>query len=77
MRIWIEQSECQNSGLCEEDAPELFAIGEDFLAYVREDGRILDEPGGEKSKAVVPEELIALAEHCVRACPARCIHLGD
>lgn len=77
MRIWIDQGECQNSGLCEEEAPELFAIGDDFLAYVRDGGQVLDRPGGEKSQAEVPEQLAELAEVTARACPAGCIHLVD
>lgn len=77
MRVWIDQAKCQNSGLCEEEAPELFAVGDDFLAYVRQDGRILDEPGGEASQAEVPEHLVDLAEQCAKACPATCIHLVE
>lgn len=75
MRVWIDQPECQNSGLCEEEVPELFAIGADFIAYVRQDGEVLDDPGGEASQAVVPEHLQARAEQAARACPAECIHL--
>lgn len=77
MRVWIDQSMCQNSGLCEEEAPQLFAIGGDFLAYVRQDGKILNEPGGEKSQGEVPEHLASLAETCARACPAGCINLVE
>ncbi|MBM0274301.1 ferredoxin [Micromonospora tarensis] len=75
MRMWIDQSKCQNSGLCEEEAPELFAVGGDFLAYVREGDEVLDQPGGEASQAEVPDHLVGLAEDCARACPASCIHL--
>lgn len=77
MRMWIDQSKCQNSGLCEEEAPQLFAIGDDFLAYVRQGSDVLDEPGGEAGQAEVPEDLTELAELCARACPAACIHLVD
>jgi ferredoxin len=77
MRIWIDQSRCQNSGLCEEEAPNLFAIGDGFLAYVRQDGAVLDSPGGEASQAEIPDHLIGLAEQCANACPAMCIHLVD
>lgn len=77
MRIWIDQSRCQNSGLCEEEAPELFAVGDDFLAYVRQGKDVLMQPGGEASKAQVPEGLEDLAEQCANACPASCIHLVD
>lgn len=78
MFVWIDQSKCQNSGLCEEEAPELFAIGgDDFLAYVKQDGKILDQPGGEDSRGAVPEHLESLARECAKACPASCIHLVD
>jgi ferredoxin len=77
MRVWIDQSLCQNSGLCEEEAPELFAVGGDFLAYVRQDGKILNEPGGEESKAEIPDHLVTVAETCAKACPAGCIMLVD
>jgi ferredoxin len=77
MRVWIDQSECQNSGLCEEEAPALFKVGDDFFAYVRQGDTVLAEPGGEESQAEVPPHLEELAETCARACPAQCIHLLD
>lgn len=77
MRVWIDQSKCQNSGLCEEEAPALFKVGDDFFAYVRDGERVLSDPGGEQSQAVVPEHLEELAETCAQACPAQCIHLVD
>ncbi len=77
MRVWIDQSQCQNSGLCQEEAPALFAIGDDFLAYVRQGDDVLDQPGGEQSQAEVPEHLENTAEVCARTCPAECIHLVD
>jgi ferredoxin len=78
VRIWIDQSQCQNSGLCEEEAPALFKVGDDFFAYVRDpDGKVLAEPGGKDSVAEVPDDLVELAETCAAACPAQCIHLVD
>jgi ferredoxin len=75
MRVWVDQSKCQNSGLCEEEAPTLFKIGDDFLSYVRQGDAVLSDPGGEESQAEVPEHLVGLAEACAEACPAQCIHL--
>lgn len=76
MRVWIDQSQCQNSGLCAEDAPQLFSIGDnDFLAYVRSGDAVLSDPGGEESQAEVPEHMEDLAESVAQACPAGCIHL--
>jgi len=77
MRVWIDQSKCQNSGLCEEEAPALFKVGDDFLAYVRQGNSVLSDPGGEESQAEVPDDLVDLAETCAQACPAQCIHLVD
>jgi ferredoxin len=77
MKIWIDQASCQNSGLCEEEAPELFTIGADFLAYVKSDGKPLDNPGGQAGQADLRDDLVPLAEQVAVACPASCIHLVD
>ena len=77
MKIWIDQSKCQNSGLCAEDAPEIFAIGNDFLAYARQGNQVLSDPGGEASQAVVPQDLEETVSDCAKACPAQCIHIVD
>jgi ferredoxin len=76
MRVWIDQAKCQNSGLCEETEPALFKIGNDFLAYVKQDGVVL-LPGGEACHAVVPGNLEDAAEEAARECPSQCIHLVD
>lgn len=77
MRVWIDQSKCQNSGLCEEEAPALFKVGDDFFAYVRRGATVLDDPGGEESQAEVPKHFEELARRCADACPAQCIHVLD
>ncbi|MGD0602367.1 MAG: ferredoxin [Streptosporangiaceae bacterium] len=77
MHVWIDQSKCQNSGLCEEEAPALFKVGDDFFAYVRQGSEVLTDPGGEASQAEVRADLEELAETCAKACPAQCIHLVD
>jgi ferredoxin len=77
MRVWIDQTQCQNSGLCAEDVPELFAIGDDFCAYVKQGDSVLDSPGGSEGIGEVPEDLVNLAESAARSCPAQCIHLAE
>ncbi len=75
MRVWIDQNHCQNSGLCEVTVPEIFGIGEDDLAYVRQDGRLLDSPGGSEAAATVPPEHEDAVAEAVRECPGACIYL--
>jgi ferredoxin len=37
MRVWIDQELCTGDGLCEDISPDTFRLGDDNLAYVRED----------------------------------------
>ncbi len=46
MKVWIDQDLCTGDGLCEEICPQVFVLLEDGLAYVRDDGRVLNDPGG-------------------------------
>jgi ferredoxin len=76
MKVWIDQSECQNSGLCEEAAPGLFGLDGSDIAHVRgPDGSLL--AGGEQDQAVVPASLFAAAEEAARECPGQCIYVID
>lgn len=75
MRVWIDQDQCQNSGLCEVTAPDVFGIGDDDLAYVRHEGRLLDSPGGSKATATVPAAFEGAVAEAARECPGQCIHL--
>jgi ferredoxin len=40
MKVWIDQDLCTGDGLCEEIAPEVFALLDDGLAYVKEGDKI-------------------------------------
>lgn len=44
MKVWIDQDLCTGDGLCEEIAPEVFALLDDGLAYVKEGDKILPRP---------------------------------
>ena len=57
MRVWIDQDLCTGDGLCEDHAPDVFALLEDGIAYVKEADQILNDPGGSGSLAFVPERL--------------------
>ena len=75
MKVWIDQDLCTGDGLCVEIAPDVFDMKDDGLAYVMQDGRILDDPGGPQGLATVPvgqeEEVIESAEEC----PGECIFI--
>ncbi len=75
MKVWVDQAKCLGSGQCEETAPAVFTVTDDNVAYVRQDGEVLDEPGGESSQAVVPEDAEDDTELAARECPAQCIHI--
>jgi ferredoxin len=75
MRVWIDQDQCQNSGLCELTAPETFGVAEDDLAYVREGGLLLTSPGGKDSLALVEPGAEESVEVAARECPGQCIHI--
>ena len=40
MKVWIDQDLCTGDGLCEEIAPDVFALLDDGLAYVKEGSKI-------------------------------------
>ncbi len=75
MKVWIDQDLCTGDGLCEEIAPEVFTLLDDGLAYVKDGGRVLSDPGGEDAMAPVPpgheEPTIESADEC----PGECIFI--
>ncbi|HET9443434.1 MAG TPA: ferredoxin [Acidimicrobiales bacterium] len=75
MRVWIDQDLCTGDGLCTDHAPEVFTLLEDGIAYVKEAGRVLNDPGGAGSPAVVPHERLQAVVHAALDCPGECIFL--
>jgi ferredoxin len=75
MKVWIDQERCTGSGLCELIEPEVFLLGEDGLAQVRQDGRAL--PPGPEGKALVPAEYEDTVLEAQRGCPGGCIEISD
>ena len=72
LNISVNQRLCIGNGVCAEIAPEVFALGDDEHAYLRDaDGRVL--PRG--ASVVVPQHLgTAVLEACDE-CPAGCIDI--
>jgi ferredoxin len=77
MKVWIDQELCTGAAMCEDEVPDVFHMADDGLAYVKEDGSVLDEPGGEGSKATVPAEHEEAVREMVGDCPGECIFVEE
>jgi ferredoxin len=75
MRVWIDQDLCTGDGLCTDHAPEVFTLLEDGIAYVKQHGRVLNDPGGSGSLALVPTPLHLAIVHAAEDCPGECIFI--
>lgn len=75
MKVWIDQDLCTGDGLCTDHAPAVFTQLEDGIAYVKEDGRILNDPGSSGSLAAVPVALEADVVAAADDCPGECIFI--
>ncbi|MGI9053502.1 MAG: ferredoxin [Ilumatobacteraceae bacterium] len=75
MRVWIDQDLCTGDGLCVDHCPDVFVQLEDGIAYVREAGTTLNDPGGSGSLAPVPLRLVQQAINAAEACPGECIFI--
>lgn len=75
LRVWIDQDLCTGDGLCVDHSPEVFCLLEDGIAYVRENGVVLNDPGGADSLAAVPStrdrDVVLAADDC----PGECIFI--
>jgi ferredoxin len=73
LRVWIDQDLCTGDGICTDHAPDVFTILEDGIAYVREGGRTLNDPGGSAGLALVPVAREADVVDAAAECPGECI----
>jgi ferredoxin len=75
VRVWIDQDLCTGDGLCVDYAPDVFTLLEDGIAYVVEEGKVCNDPGGSAQTAHVPEPLHRFAVDAADACPGECIFI--
>jgi ferredoxin len=75
MKVWIDQTYCIGSGLCQAIQPQVFAIGDDGLARIRQGDELL--PPGQENAAAVPAEYEADVQDASDACPGGCIQLEE
>lgn len=72
MKAWIDQDLCTGDGICVENAPDVFALLDDGLAYVKDRATIHD-PGGPSGLATVPESAYETTIHSAEECAGECI----
>ena len=75
MRVWIDQDLCTGDGLCTDHAPAVFTLLEDGIAYVKDHGRVLNDPGGAGGLARVPSALELDVVAAADDCPGECIFI--
>src|SRR5208283_2609411 len=75
MKVWIDQDLCTGDGLCEEICPAVFTLLDDGLAYVKQDGAVLNEPGGSSQTAAVASDLEDAVTEAAEECPGECIFI--
>ncbi|MCS5678251.1 MAG: ferredoxin [Actinomycetota bacterium] len=75
MKVWIDQDLCTGDGLCEEIAPDVFALLDDGLAYVKDGDKILSEPAGAEAVAPIPEGQLEATIESAEECPGECIYI--
>ena len=75
MRVWIDQDLCTGDGLCVDHCPDSFVLLEDGIAYVVEQGVILNSPGSSGSMARVSERNSQAVVEAADVCPGECIFI--
>jgi ferredoxin len=75
MRVWIDQDLCTGDGLCVDHCPDVFTQLEDGIAYVVEDGVVLNDPGSAGSLAAVDPRHVPAVVMAADVCPGECIFI--
>jgi ferredoxin len=75
MKVWIDQDLCTGDGLCEEICPDIFTLQDDGLAYVKNDGTVMNDPGGAQGAVEVAANLEDAVSEAAEECPGECIFI--
>jgi ferredoxin len=75
VRVWIDQDLCTGDGLCVDHCPDVFTQLDDGIAYVVEDGVVLNDPGSGGSLARVDSKNMAAVVMAADVCPGECIFI--
>jgi ferredoxin len=77
MKVWIDQKYCTGDNLCEDLCPAVFTQLDDGLSYVKQEGVVLEKPGGKESLALVPPEHAEGVREAVAQCAGECIFIEE
>jgi ferredoxin len=75
VRVWIDQDLCTGDGLCVDHCHDVFTQLEDGIAYVVQDGEVLNDPGSAGSLARVEPKHFASVVQAAEVCPGECIFI--
>jgi ferredoxin len=76
MRVYVDQSMCTGTAVCEALAPEVFFVSASGLSTVRADGEPVDGGGGPEGVEVAVDQE-ALVREAATSCPGACIHVRE
>lgn len=69
MKVWIDQELCTGDALCEDLCPEMFVMGDDSLAYVKDgDTVVTGGAPGTEVPAELQERVLDAAGQCAGEC---------
>ena len=74
MRVYVDQSMCTGTAVCEALAPTVFFVSVSGLSSVRRDGEPVAGGGGPDGVAVSADQE-ALVREAAASCPGACIHV--
>jgi len=75
VRVWIDQDLCTGDGLCVDHCHDVFTQLEDGIAYVVQDGVVLNDPGSAGSLARVEPKYFGAVVQAAEVCPGECIFI--
>ena len=75
LQVWVDQDLCTGDGICVDYCPEVFVLLEDGIAYVREAGTVMNDPGCAESPARVQLVHEAAVMSAALDCPGECIFI--
>jgi ferredoxin len=79
VKVWIDQDLCTGDGICVEIVADVFFMGDDGLAYVKDVDEVANpsEPlkKGSEGLAVVPDGRLEEVVDAAEECPGECIFI--